>query len=107
MVPAGTPQARPGLRPGSPLLALILLGAVLLGLSLLHAGMSDARRPEAGGGPALVRNLALSDLAIFTEARYARHPVTADRFVAFQNHPMALEHFPSGALMRPPGHLYE
>jgi hypothetical protein len=82
------------------------VGAVLLSLSLLHAGITAAQQPEAAG-PALVRNLALSDLAVFTEARYARHPATTDRFVAFQNHPMALEHFPSGALLRPPGHLYE
>jgi hypothetical protein len=106
MIPAGTPRARPGLRPGNPLLVLILAGAVLLGLSLVHAGISAARQPEAAG-PALVRYLALSDLAVFTEARYARHPATTDRFVAFQNHPMTLEHFPSGALLRPPGHLYE
>ncbi|HSM27533.1 MAG TPA: hypothetical protein VK855_05450 [Thioalkalivibrio sp.] len=106
MIPAGTPRARPGLRPANPLLVLILAGAVLLGLSLVHAGISAARQPEAPG-PALVRYLALSDLAVFTEARYARHPATTDRFVAFQNHPMTLEHFPSGALLRPPGHLYE
>jgi hypothetical protein len=106
MIPAGTPRARSELRPGSPLLVLIGVGAVLLSLSLLHAGISAARQPEAAG-PALVRYLALSDLAVFTEARYARHPATTDRFVAFQNHPMTLEHFPSGALLRPPGHLYE
>lgn len=106
MIPAGIPRARLGLRPGDFLLVLVLVGAVLLGLSLLHAGVLAARQSETAG-PALVRNLALSDLAVFTEARYARHPATIDRLAAFQNHPMALEHFPSGSLIRPPGHLYE
>jgi hypothetical protein len=106
MIPAGTPRARSELRPGSPLLVLIGVGAVLLSLSLLHAGISAARQPEAAG-PALVRYLALTDLALFTEARYARHPAMTDRFAAFQNHPMALEHFPAGALIRPPVHLHE
>jgi hypothetical protein len=84
----------------------VVVGAVLLGLSLLHAGVLAARQPPTTSAT-LVRNLALSDLAVFTEARYARHPATTDRFAAFQNHPMALEHFPSGSLIRPPGHLYE
>ena len=51
----------------------------------------------------LVRRLGLSDLALFTEARYTRHPVQADLHSAFQDHPLALEHFPSGSLI-PPRH---
>ena len=50
----------------------------------------------------LVRSLRLTDLCLFTEARYTRHPAMADRFAPFQDHPGALEHFPSGSLVTPP-----
>ena len=50
----------------------------------------------------LVRELGLTDLCLFTEARYTRHPSQADLHSAFQDHPLALEHFPSGAMMPPP-----
>lgn len=53
-------------------------------------------------GRTLVRKLELTDLALFTEARYTRHPSQADRFAAFQDHPMALDHFPSGGMIPPP-----
>ncbi len=47
----------------------------------------------------------LTDLCIFTEARYTRNPAVADFWTAFQDHPASLEHFPSGSLMEPPPHL--
>lgn len=50
----------------------------------------------------VVRELKLTDLCLFTEARYTRHPAMADRHAAFQDHPFALEHFPSGSLLLPP-----
>jgi hypothetical protein len=50
----------------------------------------------------LVRELSLTDLALFTEARYTRHPSQADLHSAFQDHPMALEHFPCGSIQQPP-----
>lgn len=56
---------------------------------------------------ALVRTLGLTDLCLFTEARYTRHPSQADLFTAFQDHPAALEHFPSGSLLTPPAFLKE
>ena len=76
---------------------LILLG--LFGLSLADAAWRSrtATRP-----PALVQELGLSDLALFTEARYTRHPTQADRQTPFQDHPAALEHFPTGSLLPPP-----
>jgi hypothetical protein len=51
---------------------------------------------------ALVAALGLTDLALFTEARYTRHPSQADLHAAFQDHPGALDHFPTGALIGPP-----
>jgi hypothetical protein len=53
----------------------------------------------------MVERLELSDLCLFTDARYARHPSMADRHTAFQDSPMAMEHFPSGTLVLPPPHL--
>ena len=44
----------------------------------------------------------LTDLSLFTEARYTRHLTQADRHTPFQDHPFALEHFPSGSLVTPP-----
>ncbi|OQX32060.1 MAG: hypothetical protein B0D96_10450 [Candidatus Sedimenticola endophacoides] len=55
----------------------------------------------------LVADLGLTDLALFTEARYTRHLSLADLHSAFQDHPMALEHFPSGSLVPPPRRLTE
>ena len=50
----------------------------------------------------LVSELGLTDFAIWTEARYTRHPSQADFFSAFQDFPAALEHFPAGAIIAPP-----
>lgn len=50
---------------------------------------------------ALVKRLDLTDLCLFTEARYTRHPSQADLHSPFQDHPMSLEHFPSGSLLAP------
>jgi len=49
----------------------------------------------------MVKELGLTDLALFTEARYTRHLSQSDLHTAFQDHPMALEHFPSGSLYLP------
>ena len=47
----------------------------------------------------------LTDLCLFTEARYTRNLAVADFWTAFQDHPASLEHFPSGSLVEPPPHL--
>jgi hypothetical protein len=48
-----------------------------------------------------LRNLHVTDLCLSTEARYTRHPAVSDRHAPFQDHPLALEHFPSGSLILP------
>jgi hypothetical protein len=53
----------------------------------------------------MVKRLRLTDLCLFTDARYTRHPSMADMNTPFQDHPTALEHFPSGTLAGPPLHL--
>ncbi len=91
------------MRPSTRFLLFVLAAAELLAIALL-----DARHRRREGGPALagqaamVRRLGLTDLCLFTEARYTRHPSQADRFTPFQDHPFSLEHFPSGALTRAP-----
>jgi hypothetical protein len=64
---------------------------------------STPRQGELDPAQSLVRDLGLSDLALFTEARYTRNPTQADLHSAFQDHPLALEHFRSGSLI-PPRH---
>ena len=53
----------------------------------------------------LVKTLGLSDMCLFTDARYTRHPSMADINTPFQDSPMSFEHFPSGSLIEPPPHL--
>lgn len=55
----------------------------------------------------LVRELGLTDLALFTEARYTRHPTQTDLHSPFQDHPGAIEHFPSGSILPPPSGLLQ
>ena len=67
-----------------------------------HAGFTAAGDKAADADRLrLARSLRLTDLCIFTEARYTRHPAMADAHAPFQEHPAALEHFPSGALLLP------
>ena len=86
-----------------------LLVAGLAALALL-AGLDAARRQsgaETRFAPnrALARWIVFTDPSLFTDARYTRHPSLADRHSAFQDHPLALEHFPSGTLVVPPAYL--
>jgi hypothetical protein len=50
----------------------------------------------------IVRKYGLTDLCLFTDARYTRNPAVADLASAFQDHPVSLEHFPSGSIIGPP-----
>jgi hypothetical protein len=84
----------------------LVAGGLLIGLMFLDAaagrhfdGKSLEERQE------IVKMLELTDLCLFTEARYTRHPSMADFNTPFQDHPLSLEHFPSGAIMAPPPHL--
>jgi hypothetical protein len=94
----------PRRRRGSTLAGWALgLGVLALALILLDGGRrADERGEGLRRAQALARDAQLSDPALFTEARYARHASQADRHAAFQDHPMALEHFPAGSLVPPP-----
>lgn len=85
--------------------ALLLLAAGICAVALCFADAAHLRA-AAGADEAerlrLVTQLRLTDLALFTEARYTRHLSQADLHSAFQDHPLALEHFPTGSLIAPP-----
>jgi len=76
---------------------------VLAGTALVHSCLQKTAAVESLQSQArMVRQLDLTDLCLFTEARYTRHPSQADRHTPFQDHPMSLEHFPTGSLVGPP-----
>ena len=75
---------------------------VLMAAAWMHAAYQREQDHAALQERAdMVRRLALTDLCLFTEARYTRHPTQADLHAPFQDHPMSLEHFPSGSLLPP------
>ena len=99
-------RARFFLRKSSPALILAGIGLVLIGLMFTHASFQrQADLPLIDAIAGVVGNLELTDLALFTEARYTRHPSQADLRSAFQDHPVALEHFPAGSVVGPPAGL--
>lgn len=84
----------------------LLLEFVLLGLMMLHVGSAhkeSARRHAVMRG--MVKRFELTDLCLFTDARYTRNPSMADRHTPCQDYPLSLEHFPSGSIIRVPPHL--
>jgi hypothetical protein len=86
----------------------ILIGFVLFEFLILlflfaYGQMSiNGRMDEIVYKKTLVRNLMLTDFAIWTEARYTRHPSQADLFTPFQDFPSSIEHFPAGSILAPP-----
>ena len=91
------------MRRSSLFLLLTALELLLLGLFAAHASIRRQASGEALARAAqAVSHLQLTDLAVFTEARYARHLTQADLSSAFQDHPLALDHFPAGSLVSPP-----
>jgi hypothetical protein len=77
---------------------MLLLAAILIQAHFVMRADLPGLRQEAE----VVKNLGLTDLCLTTEARYTRHPSQADWHAAFQTHPLALDHFPSGSIIGPP-----
>jgi hypothetical protein len=93
-------------RKSSHFFVCLFVGMLLTGLMFLHARVREhLDMPLLYERAQIVKVLGLTDLCLFTEARYTRHPSMADLSTPFQDHPMSLEHFPSGALMPVPPHL--
>jgi hypothetical protein len=90
------------MRPSTLVLALLAGLALAFAFIFGHFSWSTATDAERlAANRALVEHYGLTDLALFTEARYTRHPSQADLHSAFQDHPAALEHFPTGSLVSP------
>jgi hypothetical protein len=76
---------------------------VLAGLLTWSRSIASSRQTEEiPRKQELVERLELTDLAIWTEARYTRHPSQADFFAPFQDGPSSLEHFPAGSVVAAP-----
>lgn len=82
-------------------LALLLVLVGFLGGALFWANQQLADRGTLAANRQLVKQLQLTDLAFWSEARYARHPSQADWFSPHQDFPSSLEHFPAGSLIAP------
>jgi hypothetical protein len=91
------------LRKSTVFLLYIFSNAILLAALGVHSFFQrEAASPWLDEKREMVRRLNLTDLCLFTEANYTRHLTQADGHVPFQDHPVSLEHFPSGSLFRPP-----
>lgn len=86
-------------------IAVMLMGIASIAVLFMHAAYAEkASSAHIALERGIVRNYMLTDIALFTEARYTRHPSMADLNTPFQDYPFSFEHFPSGSLMPlPPG----
>ncbi|GAB6193607.1 hypothetical protein [Desulfocastanea catecholica] len=91
------------MRRGKLFAAFIVFECVALLVLCLHGsvGRLSGRTLELQAKRALVSRLGLTDPAIWTEARYTRHPSQTDFFTAFQDFPGSPDHFPAGSLIAP------
>ena len=83
---------------------LFTIGQMLLLASLFLYGQTKSRADLRGPVKAkqeLVSRLGLTDFAIWTEARYTRHPSQTDFFSPFQDFPSSPDHFPAGSIIAP------
>ena len=81
----------------------VVVEAMVLGILFITASLSAERmEPELRVKERLVQGLMLTDLALWSEARYTRHPSQADFFTPFQDFPGAIDHFPAGSILAPP-----
>ncbi len=91
------------MRPSTVILGLLVTLIALATAIFTHLSRSTAENNQKlQDQRQLVIRLGLTDLALFTEARYTRHPSQADLHSALQDHPGAFDHFPSASLRPPP-----
>ncbi|MGD9877965.1 hypothetical protein [Desulfococcus sp.] len=84
------------------LIHIAVVTAILVLTVAIHPRRNEAfRRKTMENNALLVRQLDITDLCLFTEVRYTRHLSQADLFSAFQEAPLAFEHYPSGSMTRP------
>jgi hypothetical protein len=85
-------------------------GFALLAGFLVHGALrtgddTAGRNPALEAKKRMVAYFTIGDLCLFTDARYTRHISQADLHTPFQDHPVALDYFPSGSLVPPPATL--
>lgn len=85
------------------MLAILTLGLMFFDANLSQKIDSSGVRERHD----IAKVLTLTDLCLVTEARYTRHPSMADLHSPFQEHPLSLEHFPSGSFIAVPPQLQE
>ena len=96
------------MRKSTLVLLFFIVGILLIILTAMNTIIQqDSAMESLSRRTLLVKELGLSDIALFTEARYTRHPSLADRHAAFQDHPVSFDHFPSGSLYLPPRQLVQ
>ena len=79
------------------------MACLLFFLTFADAAWLRARRAQGVAWETeLVARLRLTDVCLSTEGRYTRHLSQADLHSAFQDHPVGIEHFPSGSIIPPP-----
>lgn len=82
---------------------LIVLEVAALAFLVAAGHFATGRMaPVRSDNRQLVQVFELTDLSIWTGARYTRHLSQADVFSAFQDSMGALERFPAGVLAPPP-----
>jgi hypothetical protein len=95
-----------GVRKSNAFLLFTVLNVTGLVLLFAHGALERQRQaPVLIEKKAMVERLGLTDLCLFTDARYTRNPAVADRSTPFQDNPMSLDYFPSGSILPPPPHL--
>jgi hypothetical protein len=94
------------LRKSSAFIAFTVGSIVCLALLFAHGALERrGQAPVLNEKKILVERLGLTDLCLFTDARYTRNPAMADRSTPFQDNPLSLDYFPSGSIVPPPPHL--
>ena len=79
-----------------------MVNILLLALIFVHARIrTEAKLPRLQNEIKIINYLGLTDFCLSTEAAYTRHPSQADWHSPFQSHPLALEYFPTGAIVTP------
>jgi hypothetical protein len=98
----GSGQRGRAWRQADKFLLFVLVSTLLLVLMFVHAAMrTEANLPCLQNRVQIINYLGITDLCLSTEAAYTRHPSQSDRHSPFQSHPLALEYFPTGALVAP------
>lgn len=80
----------------------VFVGFIVLCLIAVITILGIIKPPTLHPHLHLAQTLKVTDLCLFTEARYTRHPAVSDRHSAFADSPSALDYFPSGSILSPP-----